>query len=50
MGKEILDIINDFSQWKGNTFALAGLLIEKQKELDRQKLLEAGYPEASEVI
>ena len=50
MGKDILDIINDFSLWKGNTFTLAALLIEKQKELDRQKLVEAGFTEASEVI
>ena len=50
MGKDILDIINDFNQWKGNSFTLAALLIEKQKELDRQKLIDAGFPEAAEVI
>lgn len=50
MGKEILDIINDFNQWKGNSFTLAALLIEKQKELDRQKLIDAGFTEAAEVI
>ena len=34
----------------GNTFTLAALIVEKQKELDRQKLVEAGFPEAAEVI
>ena len=50
MGKEMLDIINDFAQWKGNSFTLASLIIEKQKELDRQKLIDSGYSEAAEVL
>lgn len=50
MDKSILDLINDFPQWKGNTFTLAALIQEKQKELDRQKLIDAGFPEAAEVI
>lgn len=50
MGKEILDLINDFTQWRGNTFTLAALIVEKQKEIDRQRLVEMGFPEAAEVI
>lgn len=50
MGKEILDIVNDFSQWKGNSFTLAALIVEKQKELDRQALAAAGFTEAAEAL
>jgi hypothetical protein len=50
MDKTILAIINDFQAWKGNIFALASLIVEAQKEIDRTKLIEAGRPEAAEVI
>jgi DNA-binding SARP family transcriptional activator len=50
MDKTILDLINDFSQWKGNSFTLAALIVERQKEVDRQKLIDAGFPEAAEVL
>ena len=50
MGKEILAIINDFPSWKGSTFTLASLIVQAQIELDRQKLIDAGFPDAAEVI
>jgi len=50
MDKTILDIVNDFPQWKGNPFTLANLIAEAQKELDRGKLVSAGMPEAAEAI
>lgn len=50
MDKQIIDIVNDFTQWKGNSFTLAALLTEKQKELDREKVVNAGFTEAAEVI
>lgn len=50
MDKRILALIADFSQWKGDTYRLAGLIAEMQKEIDREKLIEAGFPEAAEVI
>lgn len=50
MDKSILDLINDFSQWKGNTFTLAALIVERQKEIDRQTLVNAGFPDAAEAI
>lgn len=50
MDKALLDIVNDFSQWKGNTYTLAVLLAEKQKELVKERLIEAGYVEAAEVV
>lgn len=50
MDKLILEIVNDFSQWNGNTFTLAVLVAEAQKEIDRQKLIDATFLEASEII
>lgn len=48
MDRRILDLINDFSQWKGDTFRLAMLISELQKEIDREKI--AAFPEAVELI
>ena len=50
MDKSIIELINDFSQWKGNSFTLAALIVERQKEIDRQTLIAAGFNEASEAI
>ncbi len=50
MDKRILDLVNDFNQWKGNSFTLANLIVEAQKEVDREKLIEAGFTEAAEAI
>jgi len=50
MHKSILDIINDFAAWNGNTFTLAALIVAKQKELDAAAVEAAGYPEAAGVL
>lgn len=50
MDKSILDIINDFGQWKGNTYTLAALIAARQRELDQQRLIDAGLPEAAEAL
>lgn len=50
MDKRILDIIADFAQWKGDTYRLASLIVEKQKEIDREKVEGAGFPEAADAI
>lgn len=50
MDKAILDIINDFTQWKGNSFTLASLVAAKQKELDAIAVEAAGHTEAAEVL
>lgn len=50
MDKRILDVVSDFSQWNGNTFTLANLIAEKQKELDREILVAADLPEAAELL
>lgn len=48
MDKRILDLVNDFAQWRGNSFTLAALVAELQKQIDREKLEAAG--QSAEVI
>lgn len=50
MDKAILDLVNDFAQWRGNPFTLAQLVAEKQKELTREKLVAEEMPEAAERV
>lgn len=50
MDRVILGIIGDFQTWRGDTYRLASLIVEAQKDLDRQKLIDHGYPEAAELI
>lgn len=50
MDKRILDLIADFQQWKGDTYRLAMLIVEEQKQIDREKLVAAEMPEAAELI
>lgn len=50
MDREILLVVETFDLWKGNSFTLAALVAEKQKELDRAKLEAAGHSEAAEAI
>ena len=50
MDKRILDIIANFSLWKGDTYRLAMLIVEEQKQIDREKLISAGFPEAAEIL
>lgn len=48
MDKRILDLIADFQRWKGDTYRLAMLIVEEQKEIDREKV--AGIEGAAELI
>lgn len=50
MDKRILDLVNDFSAWKGDTYKLAMLVAALQKAIDADKLAELGYPELSESL
>lgn len=50
MDKCILDLIADFPRWKGDTYRLAALILECQRNRIRQELTDAGYPEAAELI
>ncbi len=49
MDKRILELIADFSKWRGDVYKLAIQIVEIQKEVDREKLV-ADFPEAAEVI
>lgn len=50
MEKCLLELIADFALWKGDTYRLASLIVERQKEITRQKLVDAGMPEAAEIV
>lgn len=50
MDKRIIDLIGDFSQWKGDTYRLGVLIAELQKTIDKEKLVEAGFSEAAEAL
>ena len=50
MDKVLLELVKDLNQWNGNAYTLAALVAEKQKELDRQKLIDLGFIEQAKVI
>lgn len=50
MDKRILELVADFEQWKGDSYRLAILVGELQKQITKEKLIELGYVEAAEVI
>lgn len=50
MDPRILALIADFPLWRGDTYRLAMLIVEAQKEIDRERLTAAGFVDAVEVI
>jgi len=50
MDKAILDIVNNLGLWHGNAYTLAALVAAAQREIDRQALVDAGYPDAAEAL
>lgn len=50
MDKRVLDLINNFRAWGGDTYKLASMTCELQKEIIREKLIEARHIEAAEVV
>jgi len=50
MDKPILELVADFSQWKGGSYKLAALVADLVKEQDKVKLVELGFYEASEAL
>jgi len=48
MDKRILEIVNDFTQWRGNTFTLASLISEKQREIDIEEFCPPVEPPVEE--
>lgn len=50
MDKCILELIANFSLWKGDTYRLAALILDCQRNMIRQQLVDAGYSEAAELL
>lgn len=50
MEKWILELVNDFSQWKGDAYRLSALVAARQKENIAEKLEQANMPEAAEIV
>lgn len=50
MDKRIVDIVGDFAQWRGDTYRLAAMVCEQQKQIDIEKLEAAEMPEAADVV
>lgn len=50
MDKRIIDIVSNFSAWKGDTYRLVALISEEQKQIDADKLVAAEMPEAAEIV
>jgi hypothetical protein len=50
MDKHIIDVVNDFPQWKGDTYRLAALIAEEQKRIDAEKLEAAEMHDAAEIV
>jgi hypothetical protein len=50
MDASILAIIANFPAWRGDTYRLAALIMEAQKSVIRETLIQAGFLEAAEVI
>lgn len=50
MDKSLIDVVNDFSRWRGDTYRLAALIAAHQKEQDAPALDDAGFTEAAEVV
>lgn len=50
MEKAILELVNDFSIWRGNPFTLASMVAELQKDTIKQKLIDAGETTAADLV
>lgn len=43
--KDLLDVVNDIGQWKGNAYTLAAIVMERQRQDDAKIAENAGQPE-----
>ena len=48
--KDVLDVVNNFPSWGGNTFTLAMMLVQKQREDDAQLAEAMGQQEVADAI
>lgn len=47
--QELIHMVNDFAAWKGNTYTLAMMVLQQQRE-DDAALAETVSPEAAALI
>lgn len=50
MDKRILERVADFNRWRGDTYKLAALIADLQKQIDREALIAADMVDAAELI
>ena len=50
MDKSILELVADFPAWKGDSYRLSALVADRQREIDREKLVSLGFEEAAEAL
>ena len=48
--QELLLLVQDFAQWKGDVYRLAVIVAEKQRMEDADKVEAAGYTDLAEEI
>lgn len=48
--KELLEVVNNFSAWGGNTYTLANLILQKQREDDALLAESLGHQETADAI
>ncbi len=50
MDKRIIDVVSNFGAWKGDSYRLAALVAEEQKQIDADKLDAAEMPDAAALV
>lgn len=48
--RRLLEIVQDFKEWRGDVYKLAVLVASEQRETDAQKAEEAGQQELADLI
>jgi hypothetical protein len=48
--KDLIDLVNNFQSWGGNTFTLAMQICQRQREDDAQLAESAGQQELADAI
>jgi len=50
MDKRLIDVVANFQQWNGDTYRLAALVAEEQKQITAEKLEAVGMSDAAEIV
>lgn len=48
--KRLLEMVQDFNQWRGDVYRLAVYVAAEQRETDATRVENAGHPELAEQI